>query len=115
MRICILGSVGIFATDNQTDLPATVKVMGRAERAVLDGTTAIEVVGGSFELPADLPDGVHTLGVDGVLCEPVRVKQGKVRPVGIDTRTLLPTLFALNERVQRLEEILRQKEINWLV
>ncbi len=115
MKLYIFGSVGFFATERPTPLPAHVELDGEAERVLLDGSTELAIEGSGFTLPPGLSQGSHIICVDGAICEPVRVQGNNVRPAGVDLRQLLPQLQHLFERVRALEAAAGQKQINWLV
>ena len=118
MTLYLIGRRAAFAGAQSTPLPCKVQVMGAKgkPRVLLDGTP-MAVQGACFTLPEALSDGAHTLTVDGVVAEGLRVSEGRVRPEGIELREFLPVLAripVLEERLGALERRAEENEINWL-
>jgi hypothetical protein len=118
MTLYLIGRRAAFAGALPTPLPCEVRLMGAkaTPRVLLDGTP-VTVKGACFTLPEALSDGAHTLTVDGVAAEGLRVSEGRVRPEGIELRSFLPVLARipmLEERLRVLERRAQENEINWL-
>ncbi len=117
MKLFILDKQGVWGDTNSHPLPATVEVIPHAEISTVDvnGKT-FSAVGGKFVIN-DLSDGIASVSVDGVPCEPLFCRNTggtpRINAVGKDLRSILPYLARISQleaTVARHETQLTQKD-----
>ena len=118
MQLYILDKHGVWGDLNSHPLPATVEVIPHVDIATveIDGKT-ISASGGKFIING-VPDGLLSVKVNGVPCEPLFCRTTnagarRINAIGQDLRGILPYLArisSLEERVARHETQLSQKD-----
>ena len=118
MTLYILNGRGIWGDVNSHPLPVTVELFPSVElgSATVNGSP-VPITDGKLTI-ADLAQGINTVTVNGVECEPLYCREinGSIRranAIGGDLREILPVvaqIASLEERFGRIEAQFNQKD-----
>ena len=118
MRLFLLKYRGLWGDTKSHPLPAVVSVHPYAEMGVveIDGKK-VGISGGKFTIE-NLADGLHTLKVNGVICESFFCHTSggvkRISPASEDLRAILPYIVRMTElenKIAAIETQLTQKDI----